>query len=336
MKLSTNPWILTSTAFLLSIVVNFLMIRKSRKNGWFLDPHDAHKPQRFHKTPTPRAGGIGIMAGLLPLFAFPWGWRLFFPALAALFSGLFEDFRRDLSPRKRLFLQLFAALVALWLSGTVVDYLGFGIHLPYVIALAFSAFAIVGAMNAFNIIDGFNGLAGGTALMILLAFTFTAHEVQLHKLEMVLWMIIASLAGFLLFNFPRGLIFLGDGGAYLLGFLVAITGITLAGSREDVSPWYILAAMIYPVWEVLFSILRKRAEGRSPLQPDPYHLHMLVYRHITKSNPGTSILLLAANLPFLLLATVYHHNSKANFGIVLLYILSYTLFYHLLRREESR
>jgi len=129
--------------------------------------------------------------------------------------------------------------------------------LPYAVGVIFSAFAIVGVMNAINIIDGFNGLAAGIVLLILLSFSITAVKVSETDILQLNVVAAAAVTGFFILNFPKGKIFLGDGGAYLLGFIVALSGIFLAGNYESVSPWYILCVMIYPVWEVIFSIVRK-------------------------------------------------------------------------------
>jgi UDP-N-acetylmuramyl pentapeptide phosphotransferase/UDP-N-acetylglucosamine-1-phosphate transferase len=221
------------------------------------------------------------------------------------------------------------------LTGTVVNYLGFGIYLPLWLALLFSAFAIVGVMNAINVIDGFHGLAGGVTLYILLSFALTARHLGLNEITGFISLLIAAILGFLVLNSPRGKIFLGDGGAYLLGFFIAMIGIYLAGSQEKVSPWYILAVLIYPVWEVVFSIFRKRHEGRSPLEPDPYHLHMLIYRHLTHNNPLTSVVIVSAYSPFLITATLLHNNSRINFILVILFLLFYSFWYRYFRSLES-
>jgi len=322
-------------ALVISALVNLLILRLARAKGWFIDSHLSDKPQRFHEAPTPRVGGLGILAGLSPLLILGGAWKFFFPGVLAFLSGIFEDFHQSLSPKKRLLLQLLAALAAIFLTGAVVRYLGFGILMPLPLAVLFSLFAIVGAMNAVNIIDGFNGLAGGTVALILISYAIVSHRLHLPQMELALWITLGALGGFLIYNFPKGLLFLGDGGAYLLGFYVAIYGIILAATQSQVSPWYILATLIYPVWEVIFSILRKLKEGKSPLQPDPYHFHMLIYRHWTRNNPATSVVILLLYLPFLAAATLYPNNSKFNFALVGLFILLYSLLYRYLRAKET-
>ena len=314
-------------AFALSFTTQLLIIRLAHRHRLFIDSHTEDKPQRFHEMPTPRAGGIGIALGLVFLLFTPLGWNLLISVTLAFLSGIFEDFHRSISPKVRLLLQLVAALSAIWLTNAVVTYLGLGIVLPYAIGVIFSAFAIVGVMNAINIIDGFNGLAAGIVLLILLSFSITAVKVSEMDILQLNAIVAAAVMGFFILNFPKGKIFLGDGGAYLLGFLVALSGIFLAGNYESVSPWYILCVMIYPVWEVIFSIIRKKREGKSPLEPDPYHLHMLINRHITRNNPLTALFIITACSPFILVPTLYQNNSGANFLTASIFIVCYTLLY---------
>jgi len=93
----------------------------------------------------------------------------------------------------------------------------------------------------------------------------------------------AALLGFLIFNYPRGLIFLGDGGAYLVGFLVAELAVLLVQRNTSVSPWFALLLFGYPVWETLFSGYRKKIlQGRSPGEPDGLHLHMLIHKRLIR------------------------------------------------------
>ncbi len=322
-------------AFALSFTTQLLIIRLAHRHRLFIDSHTEDKPQRFHETPTPRAGGIGIALGLVFLLFTPMGWNLLISVTLAFLSGIFEDFHRSISPKVRLMLQLVAALSAIWLTDAVVTYLGLGIVLPYAVGVIFSAFAIVGVMNAVNIIDGFNGLAAGIVLLILLSFSITALKVSETDILQLNAIVAAAVAGFFILNFPKGRIFLGDGGAYLLGFLVALSGIFLAGNYESVSPWYILCVMIYPVWEVIFSIIRKKREGKSPLEPDPYHLHMLINRHITRNNPLTALFIVTACSPFILVPTLYQNNSWANFLTASVFILCYTLLYRRLISYEK-
>ena len=329
-------WWIGLGTFLCSLLLQFIVIHLSHKHELFIDCHTHDKPQGFHTLSTPRAGGIGIVVAMLSLLLTSMGWKLFLSILLAFASGIFEDIHLSLKPKTRLILQFIAATVAVLLTHSVVTYLGFGIHLPYWLGIVFSIFAIIGMMNAVNIIDGFNGLASGTVLLILLSFSLVAIKVGDTQILMIALITAAAVFGFFLPNFPRGKIFLGDGGAYLLGFMVALIGIFLAGNYDKVSPWFVLAVLIYPVWEVLFSAFRKLRTGRSPLEPDAYHMHMLVYRHMTRNNPMTAVVILASIAPFILTPVLYANNSSANFATSIVFIVCYTLLYRYLYRKEEK
>lgn len=212
--------------------------------------------------------------------------------------------------------------------------MGLGVSIPYWVGILFSIFAIVGMMNAINIIDGFNGLASGIILLILLSFAIVGYQQNDDNILSIIIITMGTTFGFFILNFPKGKIFLGDGGAYLLGFIVAIIGIYLASNYEDISPWYIITIFIYPVWEVIFSIIRKLTIGLSPLSPDSYHLHMLVYRQITKNNPLTTLFILLTTLPFMILSTLYHNESKTNIAIAAYFIVSYLILYYVLYKKD--
>jgi UDP-N-acetylmuramyl pentapeptide phosphotransferase/UDP-N-acetylglucosamine-1-phosphate transferase len=149
------------------------------------------------------------------------------------------------------------------------------------VSLCFTAFAIAGVANAYNIIDGFNGLASMVAIIALTAIGIVSlwvnDRVILHA---ALWMI-AAILGFFICNYPKGLIFLGDGGAYLIGFWVAALSVLLVARNASVSPWFALLVNAYPIVDTLFSIWRRHVHNRmNPGLPDAEHFHSLVYRRI--------------------------------------------------------
>ncbi|RUM72139.1 MAG: undecaprenyl/decaprenyl-phosphate alpha-N-acetylglucosaminyl 1-phosphate transferase [Sulfurovum sp.] len=323
-------------AFFIAFITLLVVIYFTHKYHLFIDNNEEDKPQNFHTNSTPRAGGIGILFGLVPLAFIPLGLEFIPSILFAFLSGIFEDFHNSLSPKLRLLLQFIAAFMGVWLTDAVVTYLGVGITLPYWLGAVFTLFAIVGMMNAINIIDGFNGLASGVILFILISFAVISYEQNNHDIFSMVTVVFGATFGFFILNFPKGKIFLGDGGAYMLGFIVAMIGIFLASKYESVSPWYVLAIFIYPVWEVLFSIIRKLSIGLSPMQPDSYHLHMLIYRQITKNNPLTSVFIWVSILPSMLLSTYYANSSIYNIFIAFGFICCYLILYYYLYKKDTQ
>ena len=322
-------------AFFISLFTLLIVIHLSHKHTFFIDCEQTEKPQKFHDEPIPRAGGIGIVVALGLLVLMPFGLKLLPSIILAFISGIFEDFHNSLTPRIRILLQVIAAVVAIWFTQSVVTYLGLGIELPYLVGIVFSIFAIVGMVNAINIIDGFNGLASGVILMILTSFAIVSYQHSNTELLDVITVILGATFGFFVLVFPKGKIFLGDGGAYMLGFIVSLIGIFLAGRYDDVSPWYILALFIYPVWEVIFSIIRKLSIGLSPMKPDIYHMHMLVYRQVTRNNALTALFILLVTAPFMILSTVYANCSMCNIKIAVLFIACYLLLYYYLYKKDK-
>jgi UDP-N-acetylmuramyl pentapeptide phosphotransferase/UDP-N-acetylglucosamine-1-phosphate transferase len=149
------------------------------------------------------------------------------------------------------------------------------------VAMVFTSFAVSGVTNAINIIDGLHGLASGS-VAIMLAGLGTLAWLQQDTLVMTLCIMGSGSAfGFMALNYPFGKVFLGDGGAYLLGFWLAECAVLLAARNPKVSPSAVLLACLYPIWETAFSMYRRLVVKRvSCSHPDKLHLHHLLLRRI--------------------------------------------------------
>ena len=249
--------------------------------------------QKFHVTPTPRIGGAALaLAYVLVWPALPEAlklpWALIgFSALPALAAGLAEDLTRRVSVRYRLLATMGAGVVFALLSGYTmhqVDLPGVDWLLSfYAVALLFTGFSMGGVANAINIIDGFHGLAAGSLIIMLATFAFVARQVGDDLVFGLAVLYGALILGFFLLNFPFGKIFLGDGGAYFSGFLLAALGVLLPARNEEISAWTAILICAYPVIETLFSMRRKaRRDGHSVGQPDRVHFHMLAHRRYAR------------------------------------------------------
>ena len=306
-------------AFFVSAASTLFVIRTTRLHAGFSADSDLTGPQKMHVNVVPRIGGIGIVFGVLAGWTALW-WRygdvpavsallLVICALPAFVSGLVEDMTKRVGPRWRLIATMLAALVAsLWIGATVsrVDvpwldivmqrHIGLadaalvgadgwwpvGLNVAP-LALAFTVLVVAGVANAVNIIDGLNGLASMVCMMMFASIAYVAFRVNDATVLMLALGMMGAIAGFFLFNFPAGLIFLGDGGAYFLGFMLAETVILLVARNAEVSAWYAALLLIYPVWETIFSIYRRRFLRKSnPSLPDAIHLHTLVFRRIMR------------------------------------------------------
>jgi UDP-N-acetylmuramyl pentapeptide phosphotransferase/UDP-N-acetylglucosamine-1-phosphate transferase len=341
-------------AFMASLVVTLWVARAGRVVGHAAHDSDLSGPQKFHARPVPRIGGLGIVAGVLcgavamapqDLRANSLALMLLVCGLPCFVAGLAEDFTKRISPRRRLFFTAVSAALAVWGLQSVITYtaipgLDWVVSFPLGAALV-TVFVVTGVANAVNIIDGFNGLSSMCAMLILGALAYVAFQVGD---QWVMWLALAgigALIGFFVWNYPAGLVFLGDGGAYFVGFYVAEVAILLLHRNPTVSPMFPLLAAIYPVFETLFSMYRRRVlQDRSPGVPDGIHLHSLIYRRVvrwaagpsrakalTRRNSMTSpylwLLCMCAVVP----AVLFWDNTAVLASFILLFSVGYTMLY---------
>ncbi len=282
--------------FSLSAAITFLVVRFDSAHAHLSGDSDLSGPRRFHARSVPRIGGIGIFIGLfggLVLLSFQSGRNasigiaLLLCAIPAFAAGLAEDLTKRQSPRRRLFFTSVSAALAAWLLGAIIrhtDIPGLDWLVSFMVpAVVVTVFAVAGVANAVNIIDGFNGLAAMCVVMILGAITYVAFQAQDPTLGFCALAGLGAVLGFFVWNYPAGLIFLGDGGAYLLGFYAAELCVLLLKRNTEVSPLFPLLVCIYPIFETVFSIYRRKfISGRAIGMPDGVHLHSLVYRRLVR------------------------------------------------------
>jgi UDP-N-acetylmuramyl pentapeptide phosphotransferase/UDP-N-acetylglucosamine-1-phosphate transferase len=250
--------------------------------------------RKVHVSPTPRIGGVAVVAGLLAAVAASCAlsgalcpWALLVVCAAPAFAwGLIEDFSKRGAWAVRYALTAFAAALGFILADARITQL----HVPGLdpalaipaVSFVFTVFAVTGVAHSFNLIDGLNGLAGLNALLGAIGLAIVAASVGDSLVLPAACALAASVAGFLLVNYPRGRIFLGDGGAYLVGLLLAELAVLLVHRNSEVSPWFPLILLAYPIWETLFTVYRRKARGHSTARADALHLHSLVYRRIVR------------------------------------------------------
>jgi UDP-N-acetylmuramyl pentapeptide phosphotransferase/UDP-N-acetylglucosamine-1-phosphate transferase len=242
--------------------------------------------QKFHLVPTPRVGGLSVMCGLLAVYvgANAGLCALLGPivvaGLPALCLGVAEDLTKKVKASTRLLATFISGMLGCLLTGASITRLEIpGVDLvlaSFPLAVLFTAFTVAGVANAVNIIDGFNGLASGTAIICFATLGAIAHNCGDVALTQLCYACGGVTLGFFVLNFPLGRLFLGDGGAYLLGFLMAWLGVMLSYRNPSVSVWAPLLTCCYPVFETVFTIIRRLQVGSHPFEPDDRHLHSLI------------------------------------------------------------
>lgn len=280
-------------AFFSSFIATLLIIRYQHLHHRFSADSDLSGPQKFHKNIVPRIGGVSIAIGLaLAISIKAWNrpdaiteLTLLLCAIPTFVIGLTEDLTKKISVRKRLFFTAISAGLAIYylqahITRLDIPIIDVALALP-LCGIIFTIFAITGLANAYNIIDGFNGLASMVAIITLLAIAYIGFVfLDLTVIYLALIMV-GAILGFFIWNYPRGLIFLGDGGAYLIGFWIATLTILLVSRHPEISPWFALLINGYPILETMFTIYRRKIhQGKSPGHPDGIHFHTLIYRRI--------------------------------------------------------
>lgn len=245
-------------------------------------------PQKFHDAAAiPRVGSLAVLAGYwvgAGVSPPPVRDLLLAAGLSAglaMLGGLAEDLTGRIRPVLRLTATILAGLAFCLVTGYAVQRVEIAVidefmAIPFV-ALAFTAFAMGGVAHAINMVDGFHGLATGTTILLLIAFSLVSFRAGDHTLVFFCVVVIGVLAGFTVLNFPGGRILLGDGGAYFAGMVLACVAVMVPMRNPGVSPWVSIVVLAYPVMETAVSFARKVRAGASPFEPDGRHLHMLVH-----------------------------------------------------------
>jgi UDP-GlcNAc:undecaprenyl-phosphate/decaprenyl-phosphate GlcNAc-1-phosphate transferase len=258
---------------------------------------DERAVQRSHVRSAPRMGGIPLMtagivcllsawaiAGASQALSLKHGAMLLLASAPVFVTGLLEDMGRGVSPGKRLVAAAASGLLAVGLFGVWIDRLDLpgldvAMGLPF-IAIPFTAFAIAGVSHAFNLIDGLNGLAGLTGLVTSLGLVVLAQSGNAPTVAAMAGALAAAIAGFLTVNYPSGRLFLGDAGAYAMGFALAWLGVLVVVYAPEITPWAVLLVFFWPVADTGLAIWRRWRAGRPAGLPDRLHVHQLVMRAI--------------------------------------------------------
>lgn len=330
----------------ISLLLGTVLVLTQRWHGKLTLDH-TEGVQKFHTVPTPRIGGVPVFLSLLavyPLLPAPLQQLLAVLLLAgvpAFGFGLAEDLTKRVGVLTRLLATMASGVAACWLSGyslSRLDVMGLDWALQWLpLSVLFTAFAVGGVANAINISDGLNGLASSSSVWAFIGLGLIAQTAGDADLAALCLLLAAAVAGFFFVNWPLGKIFLGDGGAYFIGFALAWVAVLLAERNPGVSPFAALLVCVHPITEVLFSIYRRKMRQHHPGMPDQLHFHSLFKRrymarwfsHRSKDwrNSAAGLLVGGMTLPAAVLAQFVHHSTPLAIGCVLLMMLLYVALY---------
>lgn len=298
----TEPLLMQSyaTLFFVSFILCLIIIVSSGYGFSRRAEVDETAVQSAHSGFVPRVGGLAIYISILvliPLLSFGFiplsvvfnldaeQLALLILSAAPVFSiGLAEDLGYDMSPKARLVASAVSSFISILLFKVWLDSLGIpGVDTLLMFApfgILFTIFATVGVVNAFNLIDGLNGLSSYVTVSVAVSLSIIAFEAGNTQVSILLVLCVAAVLGFMTLNFPKGKIFLGDGGAYALGHLLVWSAIILINGASEVSAFAILLVFFWPVADTGLAIWRRWKLGNPTDRPDRLHFHQLAMRFL--------------------------------------------------------
>ena len=324
-------------------LVNYYLIKRNILPSF---SGDKHQKLASNKS-IPLSGGIFLICGFSIIFFQPFQNYLFFLSLIFLI-GLYSDLKILKSAKFRLFLQsiiifIFILIFDIRITDTRIEILDKILN-QKIISYLFIAFCILIIVNGSNFLDGLNTLVLGYYLIV----SYIIYKMELYYFIgldpniFLLWFLFLALI--YLLNFFNNL-YLGDNGAYFLGFIYAFILVMIFNKNVSISPYFIILLLWYPGFENLFSILRKmNIKKKSPLLPDPKHLHQLMFIYLNQRIIKKKIYanLAVANIINLYNLIVFYFASKnpsdTDFQLlfIILNIFIYTLIYYFLTNSSKK
>ena len=359
-----------ATLFFVSFILCIIIILSSGYGFYRRGEVDEAAIQSAHSGFVPRVGGLAIYVSILvliPLLSFGFiplsvvfdldaeQLTLLILSAAPVFTvGLAEDLGYNMSPKARLGASAVSSFVAILLFKIWLDRLGIpGVDTLLMFApfgILFTIFATVGVVNAFNLIDGLNGLSSYVTVSVALSLSIIAFQAGNTQISIFLVLVVASVLGFMVLNFPMGKIFLGDGGAYALGHLLVWSAIILINDATDVNAFAILLVFFWPVADTGLAIWRRWQLGNPTDRPDRLHFHQLAMRFLEIrffgrdrreiSNPLATLMLMPLiSLPQVL-GVMYWDDFKMSvwisLGVAVLFVATYLIGIHIAKTGRTK
>jgi UDP-GlcNAc:undecaprenyl-phosphate GlcNAc-1-phosphate transferase len=328
--------------FLVSLLACVVLILTMRKFANCLCMMDHPDERKQHAHPIPTVGGMAMFAAVLLALQFgpaiPRYQIVLLGCAAALVLLGFLDDKHNLSIRFRLLTQVTLALTVITGAHSVISQLGTVFGLPIhlgLFALPFSLLAFVGAINAMNMIDGADGMAGSMALITTVGAAIIFSASPLHMSLDLPLALIGVLSGFLLFNsrifIRRAWVFMGDAGSMWLGLAVAWLLAQISQGESD--PWVSLWLFGLPLIDTLTVIFRRMHRKKSPFVADRTHIHHVLERR--GFSTGRAVLLAALGQALLVtIGVVFYLIAAPTLAVLGSFLVMFAAYYYLLRNQH--
>jgi UDP-GlcNAc:undecaprenyl-phosphate GlcNAc-1-phosphate transferase len=310
---------------IMSFIIAFLLIPFFKKIAILIGLVDKPNYRKIHVKPVPLVGGIAIViSSMLALFLCNILITDSVETLLTLIMGMVLmitgsiDDKMDIKPFYRLLIQFGCSYTIALIGIRLTSLYGvFGIHEISIFWQYFLTITIItGVVNAFNLMDGIDGLAGGLAIVGLSIFSILSYMLSDFVNLMLFVSLIGSTLTFLKFNLSKNKVFLGDGGSLFLGFVLVVSGINIIEKSNNIVPFnqsLILVAVIgvflFPVLDSLRVYVSRIMKGLSPFKADKSHIHHLFLLLNINHRQTTSLIIFMALLLLILFVVLINFMS---------------------------
>jgi UDP-GlcNAc:undecaprenyl-phosphate GlcNAc-1-phosphate transferase len=263
------------TTFILSLFLTIGLVPIFKRMAFRMHLVDEPDARKVHVLPMPRSGGISMAIGaFLPVMI----WvpmdhvvrAVHLGCAIIVVFGILDDVK-NLMYWQKLCAQVAGALVVMLYGGVQIHCLG-GL-LPMVVSLPLTLLFIVGVTNAINLSDGLDGLAGGVSLLSFVSIGFFAYQCGNIHLALMSLGVAGAILGFLRYNTHPAVVFMGDAGSQMLGFLCVVFTLMLTQANtpySEITPLFLIG---FPIIDTLTVMVERLAKGSSPFKPDKTHFH---------------------------------------------------------------
>ena len=329
------------TYFLINIMFVFFLVNSKKVLHLFND-NTFNNPQKVHTHEVSRSGGLSyLLLGFIYFILPEVNLQMVVYLYLILLLGLMEDIFKNIKPSLRFILILMLSFICIVHIGYYIN--EFEIHFIDIffkqnifLSIFFTTIALSVAINAYNLIDGFNGLLLGVTIIGVIGLIIISNKVGMNDNAYFLIFFLINIISLLIFNFPSGKIFMGDGGAYSTGYLVGIYSIILFNTSE-ISAWFFAILLCYPMMELIVSFSRRiLIKKKHAFSSDLNHLHSLIYLYFKRNsnviinnyaNPLTSIIIwIFYSIQLLPLFFIYNNTLFMQLNFIFC-IITYLCFY---------
>jgi len=332
------------TVFILSLFLTIALIPVLKAMAFRINLVDVPDQRKVHVMPMPRSGGICMALGaIVPVFLWvPMNnlvWAVHIGCALIVVFGVVDDVK-NLRYIQKFFVQGVGACVVIFYGGIRIESLGnlvpAGFELPFIVSVAITLFFIVGVTNAINLSDGLDGLADGISMLSFVTIGFFAYRCEHMTIAIMSIAVVGAILGFLRYNTHPAVVFMGDAGSQMLGFLCVVFTLILTQSNTPYSQITPLFLIGFPILDTLTVMVERVSKGGSPFKADKNHFHHKLLKLGLYHSESVFVIYLLQAL-FLCFAFVLRFYSNwSNLIVFIILALIIIILFEIARRTQFK